>query len=126
MALSQAQLLGMSDTVQKTMEEEQAAMKATGYDPDAMNRNLKQVHDDLVAEDAHQEDLKRQLRGSTDRLKALRKRLYNLTSGGVDALLTAVDRSSPSGKIIRRLRSRITRPDSKEPPTVKPVPEKQG
>jgi len=116
----------MSDTVQKTMEEEQAAMRATGYDPDAMNRNLKQVHDDTVAEDAHQEDLKRQLRGSTDRLKALRKRLYNLTSGGVDALLTAVDRSSPSGKIIRRLRSRIIRPDSNEPPAVKPVPEKIG
>jgi hypothetical protein len=126
MTLSVAQLLGMSDTVQKTMEQEREPMKATGYNPDAMEANLKKVHDDFVAEDARQEDLKRDLRDSTRRLEALKKQLYNLTSGGVDALLTAVDRSSPSGKIIRRLRSRITRPDSNEAPAVKPVPEKIG
>jgi uncharacterized coiled-coil DUF342 family protein len=124
MSLSEAQLLGMSDTVQKSIDEEQAAMKATGYNPDAIRNNIKQVHDEVVAEDAHQEDLKRQLRESTERLKVLCKKLYNLTSGGVDALLTAVDRSSPAGKIIRRLRSRIARPNPKEVPAIQPIPQK--
>jgi len=123
MALSQAKLLGAAETVGKTMDEEQAAMIASGSDPATMKRNLMKVHDDLVAEEAHQEDLKRQLKESTDRIEALRKKLYNLTSGGVDALLTAVDRSSPAGKIIRRLRSRLSRPDRDEVPALQPIPE---
>ena len=124
MSLSVAKLLGMSDSVHKSIDEERVAMKATGYEPDAMRNNIKQAHDEVVAEDAHQEDLKRQLRESTQRLEGLCKKLYNVTSGGVDALLTAVDRSSPAGKIIRRLRSRLSRPDPKEVPAIQPIPQK--
>ena len=126
MALSQAKLLGAAETVWKTMDEEQAAMIASGSEPQTMKRNLMKVHDDLVTEEAHQEDLKRQLRESTDKIEVLRKKLYNLTSGGVDALLTAVERSSPAGKIIRRLRSRLSRPDTQAPPAIQPVPERIG
>jgi uncharacterized coiled-coil DUF342 family protein len=124
MGLSVAKLLGLSDSLQKSIDEERAPMKATGYNPDAIRDNIMQAHDEVVAEDAHQEDLKRQLRESTERLEVLCKKLYNLTSGGVDALLTAVDRSSPAGKIVRRLRSRLSRPDSKEVPAVQPVSQK--
>ncbi len=122
MALSEAQLLGYSETVHKTFGEERAAMKAAGYDPDAMARNLKGLHDEVVEVGAKQEDLKRELRDTTKRLEVLSKRLSNLTSGGVDALMTAVERSSPAAKIIRRLRSRITRPDGDTTPPVEPAP----
>jgi hypothetical protein len=124
MTLSETQTLGFSSTVQKTFLEEGAALRTAGYDPDAMQRNLKRLHDEVVALGADQEDLKRQLKDKTKQLNDGLKRLYNLTSGGVDALMTAVEKSSPAAKNIRRLRSRIRRSDYVESPAVQPVPMK--
>jgi TolA-binding protein len=126
MTLSETQTLGFSSTVQKTFVEESQALKTAGYDPDAMQSNLKQLHDEVVTLGTEQEDLKRQLKDKTKELNAGLKRLYNLTSGGVDALMTAVEKSSPAAKIIRRLRSRIRRSDYVESPDVQPVPMKTG
>ncbi len=38
--------------------------------------------------------------------------------------MTAVDKSSPAAKIIRRLRSKIQRPDREEPLPAQPAPMK--
>jgi len=123
-SLSETQILGFSENVQELFEKERAALKAAGYDVDAMLQILKQVHAQTLAQNAQQESLKRQLRDTTIRLKSLQKKLYNLTSGYIDAAMTAVDKGSPAAKIIRRLRSRIRRPDLAEVPQVQPVPEK--
>jgi len=123
-SLSETQIIGFSENVQELFVKERDALKAAGYDVDAMLRILKQVHADTVTMGSRQESLKRQLREATDGLEKLRRKLYNLTSGYVDAAMTAVEKSSPAAKIIRRLRSRIHRPGVEPIPPVEPRPVK--
>ena len=122
MGLSETQVLGFSENVQELFEKEREALLKAGFDVDEMLRILKEVHDETVALNAKQESLKRQLRDTSIKLRKFKQKLYNLASGYVDAAMTAVEKSSPAAKIIRRLRSRIHRPDRQERPTVEPVP----
>jgi len=124
MGLSEAQIFGFSENVQELFEKERAVLEKAGYNVDEMLKILKQVHADTLAINAEQESLKRQLRNTTTRLKTMKRKLYNLTSGYIDSAMTAVEKSSPAAKIIRRLRSRIRRPDLDERITIKPTPEK--
>ena len=125
MALSETQVFGFSENVQELYVKERAMLKAAGYDVDEMLRILKKVHEETVALNAQQESLKRQLRETSIKLREFKRKLYNLTSGYIDAAMTAVEKSSPAAKIIRRLRSRIHRPGATdEEPAVQPVPEK--
>jgi len=124
MSLSEAQILGFSENVQELFVKEGEALRKAGMDPAAMLQILKQVHAEAVALNAQQESLKRQLRDTSKKLEQLWQKLYNLASGYIDAAMTAVEKSSPAAKIIRRLRSRISRPDSEEKPAVQPMPVK--
>ncbi len=126
MSLSETQVFGFSENVQELFEKERAVLVRAGFDVDAMLLNLKQLHGETLAMNAQQESLKRQLRDITNSLKAMKRKLYNLTSGYIDAAMTAVEKSSPAAKIIRRLRSRIRRPGLDESPVIPPVLEKTG
>ena len=101
-----------------------APLIAAGYNADEMLRILKEIHDEAVALNAKQEELKRDLRDTSIRLRKCMRKLYNLASGYIDSAMTAVDKGSPAAKIIRRLRSRIQRPDREEPLPVQPAPMK--
>jgi uncharacterized tellurite resistance protein B-like protein len=124
MSLTEAEILGLSENVQELFVNVKVALKGAGYDADKMLEILKQVHAETVALNAQQEALKRQLRDTSKRLEVLFQKLYNLASGYIDAAMTSVDKSSPAAKNIRRLRSRIRRPNLAESPAVQPAPEK--
>ena len=124
MSLSETQILGLSENTHELYVEIRPALKAAGHDVDEMLRIHQQLHDEAVALNAKQEALKRELKETTIKVRKCMRKLYNLSSGYVDTAMTAVERGSPAAKIIRRLRSRIRRPDVDESPTVQPAPVK--
>ncbi len=100
-------------------------LTAAGHDVDKMLRIHQELHDETVALNAKQEDLKRELRETTIKLQKLLRKLYNLSSGYIETAMTAVERGSPAAKIIRRLRSRIRKADKDDGSAVRPVPVEQ-
>ena len=91
-------------------------------DVDEMLRIHQKLHDEAVALNARQESLKRELRETSIKLRKCMRKLYNLSSGYIETAMTAVERGSPAAKIIRRLRSKIQRPDREEQLPVQPAP----
>jgi len=122
--LSDTQTFGFSTNVLELLVKVVAALNAAGFNGDEMRENLQKMHDKAAALNAQQEQLKRDLRDTSIELRKCMRELYNLASGYVDSAMTAVERSSPDAKIIRRLRSRIRRPNVEESPAVQPAPMK--
>jgi len=105
-----AQILGMVEDVGKAAEKEAEAIRKAGTDPEKLTAPMLALRDQMVALNAQQEDLKRQLKRTTDLYVATKRRLYNVTSGVLDVEVAAVGKNGPSGRNLQRLRSRVRRP----------------
>jgi hypothetical protein len=115
-----AQILGLSEDVQKAWAKERAALRKMGVDPDVGLSQMQARHEQTVALNAQQESLKRQQQATTAIYVAARDKLYVTCSGALDTLMAAVEKNSPAAKNLQRLRSRIRRPQG--PSVAAPLP----
>ena len=125
MTLSYTQKVGKARRVIELYVVEPAMMKAAGIDPVHVTSTLTKKLEATVAEDAHQEDLKRQLKESTRKVEALADDLYQSSSGYLDTAIAAAGKGTDAAKNIRQIRSRVRMPGNgpAEAPTVHPVVE---
>ena len=124
MTLSYTEKIGKGKRVIELFVTEPAMMKAAGFDAEHIAKVLTEKVEATVAADARQEDLKRQLKGTTREVEALADDLYRTSSGYLDATIAAAGKGSDAANNIRRIRSRVRMPG--EPagtPTVQPLPE---
>ncbi len=110
MGFSHAQILGFSKDVQKVLDEERAALKQMGVDVRELIAQIQRPHEQTVAVNAQQEDLKRQLKATTVTYMATRRKLYVIASGALDTAMASVEKNSDAAKNLRRLRSRVRAP----------------
>ncbi len=116
MALSEAQLFGLSNTVQGTVEKQQAVLTQAGLNAPVILSGLKTLHSAAVAANEAQEAAKRTARQTTATFEELKAELYEMASGVLDMVIAAVGKNSDAGKNLRRYRSRIRRPDAPAEP----------
>jgi hypothetical protein len=121
-ALSHAQVLGFSDDVVKLNVKAKPTLVGSGIDVDKRIAVISNLKEQMLLANADQEEAKRILKAKTARYTELKHRLYVAASGLLDTDIAAVEKDSDDAKNFRRLRSRITRPDTAEQPAITPVP----
>ncbi len=128
MNLSHAQAIGFNNDIWKSMEKEAVVLDVAGLKTAMFIQNLKVLQEQVETANAHQESLKRQLKDATENYTRLKKTMYVTASGYLDMIIAAVRKDSSAAANLRRLRSRIKRPDREteaaEPVQPVPVPSK--
>lgn len=122
MGFSHAQILGFAKDVQKVLDEERAALKRMGVDGKELTGQIQRLHEQTVAVNARQEDMKRELKATTVTYMATRRKLYVIASGALDTAMAAVEKNSDAAKNLRRLRSRVRAPRGPDVPVAGPLP----
>ena len=123
MTLSYTQKVGKARRVIELYVVEPGMMKAAGIDPERVASTLTDKLEATVAEDAHQEDLKRQLKESTRKVEEFADDLYRSSSGYLDMAIAAAGKGSDAAANIRRIRSRVRMPGNGSAETpVEPLP----
>lgn len=109
-SMGHAQILGFSEDVERALETETEALAALGVDVSRIVEQIRVVRERTATSNAHQEDLKRDLRAATIAYTENRRKLYVISSGALDVVIAAVEKTSPAAQNLRRLRSRVHTP----------------
>ncbi len=107
-----AQVIGLSEDVDKALESERESMMKAGVDADAIRTKVRTLREAVVAKNAVQESQKRQLKATTAELEGMEDELYLVSSGAVDTMMAAVGKTSDAAKNFQRMCSRIRRPEA--------------
>jgi len=114
MALSHAEIIGLSIKVLELFETEKDTFIKAGLDAEMIIKNLSNLISEVARLDAQQEYLEREKKITTDKLTKKIRRLYVTSSGNLDMAIGAVDKDSSFAKNIRQIRSGIKRRKNKE------------
>ncbi len=113
MSLSQTEIIGFANDVITLLEHERKKITQLGVDADKLIRELKQLHDDAVRSNSDQEALKVAAKEATRKTVKLTRDLHAKASSDLDIVIGAYGKNSIDSKVIRRIRSKIKRRESK-------------
>ncbi len=111
MTVSQTEALGVAKNVVELYGKEGGALEGGGLRAKEMQATLASKLEQAARANARQEELKRDLKASTEEVVALTEELYRTASGYLDAAIAAVGKGSEAAKNFQRLRSRVRAPD---------------
>jgi hypothetical protein len=120
MTHTHTEVLGLGETVIEQLDKEKANLEKGGMNVTVAKTTLALAVEEAKAAHAQQESLKHQLSSATQLTVAKIDRAYVTTSGTIDMMMAAVQKTSNVAKVFQRLRSKLRRPD--EDAAVLPLP----
>jgi len=118
MTVTDAQALAIAKRVIEMLKTLRVVLKKAGLDVDLMVSTLSSLLDAATATEANQEAMKRQTKATTDAWLKLKKQMYTTASGYLDMAIAAVGKDTMDAKNLRMVRSRMSRPEADEKPSV--------
>ncbi len=122
MTHTHTEVLGLGETVIEQLDKEKANLEKGGMNVTVAKATLALAVEEAKAAHAQQESLKHQLSSATQLTVAKIDRAYVTTSGTIDMMMAAVQKTSNVAKVFQRLRSKLRRPDEDEAVHPLPVP----
>jgi len=102
----------MDERAIEYLEENSKKLEKRGLNVAYWIARLRALVDAVKAADVRQEALKAELKAATASLNAADREAYVAASGAIDAAVGAWGKSSPEGRVLARMRSKLHRPRS--------------
>jgi len=102
--------VGLEERMIEHLEKNAKELERRGLNVAFWIARLRALVEVVKAADARQEALKAELKASTATLKAVDREAYVAASSAIDAAVGTWGKSSPDGRVLARMRSKLHRP----------------